>query len=118
MSARMESMISRLGESVTVYKQSLGKVDDYGDKAETWTSAGSETVIIVPLTQQRLNEYASVLGRLKEVEKLAYTKVGSVAVEGTYLSTNLYGKYRVMHCEPVVLGGIHRFNLLFLSQFT
>lgn len=116
--ASFTSLITRFGESVSVYTETEGKADDYGDVAPTWTdNEDAETVLITPLTEQRISEYASVLGRYKDIEKLGYVSASTAIVEGNYLLTTDSVKYRVVHREPVKLGGSIRFTVLFLSRF-
>ena len=117
--ASFTSLITRFGESVSVYTETEGKADDYGDATPTWAANDddAETVLITPLTEQRISEYASVLGRYKDIEKLGYAPASSGIVEGNYLLTTDSVKYRVVHREPVKLGGSTRFTVLFLSRF-
>lgn len=120
MSARIAGLIDRLGQSVGIYRKTAGALDSYGDTAEDWTLQATENMLIQAYSRSMIRQTDTVLaaaGRLKNIEKLAYTKNSSVAASGDYLLVDSV-KWRIVHVEPLVVGSSTHVKVACLSKFT
>lgn len=119
MAARLAGLIDRRGESVKIYRKTLGAVGAYGDAAETWTLQATENMLLKRFTTvmiPRAETNTNLAGRLKNVEIMAYAKGDSVAQDEDKLVANNVN-WRVVYSETAKVGSTDRLLLLCLARF-
>ena len=93
-----DDYIAKLGQSVTVYRESEGAVDGYGDPAPTWTLTATETAIIM---KTGLGWAAGTAGRTDPVDYRGLFASDSVITEMDEVCIGAL-KYAVEKAKPVL----------------
>jgi len=98
----MDDHIDRIGQSVPIWRESEGAVDDYGDAAPTWAVTATETAIIQKAGRGSLFERAAgIAGRIDPAEYLGMFKSDSVIAERDYVVQGAF-KYSIEKAKPVL----------------
>ena len=114
MMAWINSLVTRTGEDVGIYRETEGALGAYGDPASTWALQATEKILI---TKPKASARDSVAGRIDDSAYIGYLLSTSVVRSHDFLLLDAV-KYEVINADTLKKRGTDFGSVAQLKKMT
>lgn len=118
-SHRIEQMLDRQGQTVTIRKRTEGIKDEFNIPTFTWSDEATETAILASPTVRTFAEVAWIYaGQMESRDRLGYFKQDSVVAENKRVVLQSGERYEVDIVDQPVIFGQQCLKVVILRRLT